>query len=45
MGCSTLDRATDDAQGRFTDAATQGPAAAPVFWSGRRPSYAELDAA
>ena len=27
------------------EAATQGPAAAPVFWSGRRPSYAELNAA
>ena len=27
------------------EAATQGPAPAPVFWSGTRPSYAELNAA
>jgi hypothetical protein len=27
------------------DAGSQGPAATPVFWSGRRPSYAELNAA
>ena len=27
------------------EAANRGPAAAPVFWSGARPSYAELNAA
>jgi hypothetical protein len=27
------------------EAYTQGPAPAPVFWSGKRPSYAELNAA
>ena len=27
------------------EASNHGPAAAPVFWSGRRPSYAELNAA
>jgi hypothetical protein len=27
------------------EAANRGPAAAPVFWSGMRPSYAELNAA
>jgi hypothetical protein len=27
------------------DAGSQGPAATPLFWSGRRPSYAELNAA
>ena len=27
------------------EAGTQGPAATPVFWSGRRPNYAELNAA
>jgi hypothetical protein len=27
------------------EAATHGPASAPVFWSGKRPSYAELSAA
>jgi hypothetical protein len=27
------------------EAATHGPAATPVFWSGTRPSYAELNAA
>jgi hypothetical protein len=27
------------------EAGTHGPAATPVFWSGRRPSYAELNAA
>jgi hypothetical protein len=27
------------------EAANRGPAAAPVFWSGVRPSYAELNAA
>jgi hypothetical protein len=27
------------------DALTHGPAPAPVFWSGTRPSYAELNAA
>jgi hypothetical protein len=27
------------------EAGTHGPAAAPVFWSGRRPNYAELNAA
>jgi hypothetical protein len=27
------------------EAATQGPAPTPVFWSGTRPSYAELNAA
>jgi hypothetical protein len=27
------------------EAANQGPAPTPVFWSGMRPSYAELNAA
>jgi hypothetical protein len=27
------------------EAATHGPAPTPVFWSGQRPSYAELNAA
>jgi uncharacterized protein (DUF983 family) len=27
------------------EAGTHGPASAPVFWSGTRPSYAELNAA
>ena len=27
------------------ETSSRGPAAAPVFWSGRRPSYAELNAA
>ena len=29
----------------LNEAATHGPAATPVFWSGQRPSYAELNAA
>jgi hypothetical protein len=28
----------------LTDALTHGPAPAPVFWSGTRPKYAELNA-
>jgi hypothetical protein len=27
------------------EASNHGPAAAPVFWSGRRPTYAELNVA
>ena len=27
------------------EASNRGPAAAPVFWSGSRPNYAELNAA